>query len=126
MTSENEWTRTLFAGLVVGAALTIEHLLCYDEEEHRRSPQLVLVTSNIIGTLTIAAGIAVSGAPPKEIVRHITVAAVGGAFVVAIRAIRHQQEEDRKLRGNAHEAIGRSEGARNSGWSLGDPAKLLN
>lgn len=123
---DTDWTRTLIAGGFVGAALTVQTLIFYDPEEHKKNPKAVLRMSNILGTLTIAAGIIVSGAPSKEIARHIVIAAIGGGFVIAVDAIRHRQEQDRELRAGAHEAIGRSEGVRNSGWSLGDPAKLFN
>ena len=116
MTSSVDWNRVRMAGLITGLALLAEHVICYDPDAHKKSPNRVLLNSNTMGTLTIAAGIALSGAPAEETARHLTIAVIGGAFVYAIRGYREHQINDRFWRGIAERAIGFSKGVRADGW----------
>lgn len=116
MTSSVDWDRVRLAGIVTGVALLAEHVICYDEDAYKKNPRRELLMSNVLGTLTIAAGVALSGAPAEETARHITIAVIGGAFVLAIRTFREQQANDRFWRGVAQRAIGFSKGVRTDVW----------
>jgi hypothetical protein len=112
-----DWNRVRLAGLATGLALLVEHVICYDEDAHKKRPNQVLFNSNALGVSTIAAGCALSGAPGEETARLLTIAAIGGMFVFAIRAFREYQRGDRFWRGIAERALGFSRGVRSDGWA---------
>lgn len=112
MTYETDgWRRAIFAGILVGAALAIEHLVCYREEDFEQEPELVLLGSNVLGTATIAVGVAIAARSADEIARHITVAAVGGIVVIVLRIVRRFLRFGRHLHYEAGHGAGQIEGA---------------
>lgn len=112
-----DWDRVRLAGVVTGVALLAEHVICYDEDTYKKNPRRELLMSNVLGVLTIAAGHALSGAPAAETARLLTIAVIGGTFVVAIREFREYQTTDRFWRSMAQRAIGFSKGVRSDGWA---------
>jgi hypothetical protein len=110
------------AGLATGLALLVEHVICYDEDAHKKRPNQVLFNSNALGVSTIAAGCALSGAPAEETARLLTIAAIGGVFVFVIRAVREYQSGDRFWRAIGERAIGYSKGVRDHGRADQRPA----
>jgi hypothetical protein len=115
MTKPYNWTRTILAGAAVGAALTIEHLLCYDADESIREPELTLLASNVLGTCTIAAGVMLAAPTAEEIARHLTIAAIGGAIVVGLRVARRTQRRSSTAHYLAGHGAGQIHGARTYG-----------
>lgn len=96
--------------MLVGALLTIEHLLCYRKEDFEREPELVLLGSNVLGTATIACGVAVAAKSADEVARHITVAAVGGSVVIVLRVARRLLRHNNTMQNLAGHGIGLIDG----------------
>lgn len=113
--SDNPWPRTILAGAFVGAALVAEHALLYDERAMRDEPELALFGSNILGTATIAAGVLLAAPTMEEAARHIVIASIGGAVVLALRIIRRETRRGREITQIAHQAIGVGRGVRTYG-----------
>lgn len=119
MSQNSSWPRTILAGAFVGAALTVEHLLCYDEQAMVSEPELTLFASNVLGTTTIACGVLLAAESAEEAARHLVIAAIGGAVVLGLRIARRELRRDRALRAEAYETLGRSRGVRQHGQSYG-------
>lgn len=115
MTSQSHWNRTIAAGIFVGLLLFVEHLLFYKEDDFKKEPELVLLGSNVLGTITIAAGVALAARDPEEAPRHITIAAIGGSLVVFLRIARRTLRHSYEFRTLADQAIGQVLGARTYG-----------
>lgn len=115
MTQNNPWPRTILAGAFVGAALTVEHLLCYDEDAMVQEPEMTLFASNVLGTTTIACGVLLAAETAEEAARHLVIAAIGGAVVLGLRIARRELRRDRALRADAFEILGLSRGVRRHG-----------
>lgn len=124
VTTSIDWNRVRLAGIVTGLALLAEHVICYDEDAHKKSPNQVLFNSNALGVATIAAGCALSGAPAEETARLLTISAIGAVFVFAIRGFREYQRDDRFWRSIAERAIGLSRGVRADGRANQRPTGL--
>jgi hypothetical protein len=110
LTHESGWARAIGAGLLVGALLTIEHLVCYRESDFEKEPELVLLGSNVLGTATIAVGVAVAAQSPDEVVRHITVAGIGGTVVIVLRIARRLLRHNNTMQSLAGHGIGLIDG----------------
>jgi len=111
VSGEFDLPRLYHAGALVGAALLLEHLACYDEELFKREPEAVLLGSNVLGVLTIAVGYGIAKRSPTPALEVVTIAMVGASVVVALRIARRSQRLDRAVQFLAGRIIERIEGA---------------
>lgn len=97
MIGDFDLERLYRAGGYAGLALLIEHLVCYDPDEHTKHPDRVLLGSNVLGVLTLTVAYGYAKRSLRAGLELFTVASVAGAVVVGIRYARHNQRIDRAL-----------------------------
>lgn len=107
-----ELERLYRAGALAGAALLIEHLICYDPDEHTQHPERVLLGSNVLGVLTLIVAYAYAKRSWRAGLELFTVALIAGAVVAGIRYARHNQRIDRAVHFLAGRIIERVKEAR--------------
>lgn len=107
MSGDFDIQRLYRAGGLAGAALLIEHVLCYDPDEHKKKPELVLFLSNALGVITIACAYGYAKRSVVAALEVFTVGLIGGAVVVGIRYGRYVQRIDRTVNYLAGQVIER-------------------
>lgn len=97
MIGDFDLERLYRAGAYAGAALLVEHLVCYDPDEHTKRPELVLALSNVLGVLTLTIAYGYAKRSWRAGLELFTIALVAGAVVVGIRFARYNQRIGRAV-----------------------------
>lgn len=89
--TNDEWTRTLRAGLGAGIALALEHLALYDPAAWREEPEITLFMSNVLGVGTLETAraiVAIREQRYDDAARSAVMVVEAGVVVVVIRLVR--------------------------------------
>lgn len=106
-----DFDRLIHAGAYAGLALLVEHLLCYDPEQFKKDPDLVIAGSNILGVTTLAVAYGAAKRSAQAGLEFFAMASVAGVVVIGIRIARRSQRIDRWVNFLAGRITERIEGA---------------